>query len=74
MRGQIDSKRNKAKKTKKQNKILNEVKELTKKEKEKAIEKELEKIESKRNDISKCFEAVRLLKRKRPKNKLIVYN
>ena len=50
MRGQIDSTRNenlKAKKKKERNKILNEIKELLKKENEKIIEKKLEEIESK---------------------------
>ena len=60
-------------KRKERNKILNEIKELIKKEKEKIIEKELEEIESKHTDVSKCFEAVRLLKRKMPKMRLIVY-
>ena len=77
MRGQIDSTRNKklkAKKRKERNKILNEIKELIKKEKEKIIEKELEEIKSKHTDVSKCFEAVRLLKRKKPKKRLIICN
>ena len=51
-----------------------EIKELIKKEKEKIIEKELEEIASKHTDVSKCFEAVRLLQRKKPKKRLIVYN
>ena len=75
MRGQINSRRNKklkARKRKERNKILNEIKELIKKEREKLIEKELVEIESKHADVSKCFGAVRLLKRKKPK--LIVYN
>ena len=75
MRGQINSRRNKklkARKRKERNKILNEIKELIKKEREKLIEKELVEIESKHADVSKCFGAVRLLKRKNPK--LIVYN
>ena len=75
MRSQINSRRNKklkARKRKERNKILNEIKELIKKEREKLIEKELEEIESKHADVSKCFGAVRLLKRKKPK--LIVYN
>ena len=75
MRGQINSRRNKklkARKRKERNKILNEIKELIKKEREKLIEKELEEIESKHADVSKCFGTVRLLKRTKPK--LIVYN
>ena len=75
MRGQINSRRNKklkARKRKERNKILNEIKELIKKEREKLIEKELVEIESKHADVSKCFGVVRLLKRKKPK--LIVYN
>ena len=75
MRGQINSRRNKklkARKRKERNKILNEIKELIKKEREKLIEKELVEIESKHADVSKCFGAVRLLKRKKPK--LIFYN
>ena len=60
MRGKIDSTRNKtlkAKKKKERNKILNEIKELLKKEKENITE---------HTNVSKCFEAVRLLKRKKP--------
>ena len=53
---------------------MNEIKELIKKEKENVIESKLEKVESRHTDFSKCFEAVRLLKRKIPKKKLIVYN
>ena len=53
---------------------MNEIKELVKKEKENIIEKKLEEIESKHTDVSKFFEAVRLLKRKKPKKRLIVYN
>ena len=52
---------------KERNKILNEIKNLTKREKEKVIKKELAEIESKHTDVIKCFEAVRLLKRKKPK-------
>ena len=76
MRGQIDSTRNKklkAEKMKERNKILNDIKELIKKGKKKVIEKELGEIESKHTDVSKCFEEVRL-KRKKPKKRLIVYN
>ena len=36
--------------------------------------KELEEIESKPSDVNKCFEAVHLLKRKKPKKKQILYN
>ena len=32
----------------------------------------MEEIESKHTDVTKCFEAVRLLKRKKPKKRLIV--
>lgn len=53
---------------------MNEIKKLIKKEKENVIESKLEKVESRHTDFSKCFEAVRLLKRKIPKKKLIVYN
>ena len=77
MRSQIDSTRNKklkAKKRKEWNKTLNEIKELVKKEKENIIEKKLEEIESKHTDVSKFFKAVHLLKRKKPKKRLIVYN
>ena len=75
MRGQIDSTRKQSEnKQNKRNKILNEIKELIKKEKEKIIEKELEEIKSKHTDVSKCFEAVRLLKRKKPKKRLIICN
>ena len=42
----------KAKKRKNQSKILNEIKELIKKEKEKVIEKESEEIEYKHTDVS----------------------
>ena len=75
--GHIDSTRKKkleAKKNKERTKILNETKGLIKKEKEKVIEKELEEIESKHTDVSKCFEALLLLKGKKPKKKLMVYN
>ena len=75
MRGQVDSTRNKklkARKRKEQNKILNEIKELIKKKKEKIIGKELEEIKSKHTDASKCFEAVGLLKRKKPKKKRLI--
>ena len=75
MRGQIDSTRKQSEnKQNKRNKILNEIKELIKKEKEKIIEKELEEIKSKHTDVNKCFEAVRLLKRKKPKKRLIICN
>ena len=53
---------------------MNEIKELIKKEKEKIIEKEFEEIESKHTNISKRFEAMRLLKKKKTKNRLIIYN
>lgn len=57
------------------NKILNEIKEPIKKEKENNIQSKLEEFESRDTDVSKCFEVVRLLKRKTPKKKLlIVYN
>ena len=76
MRGQIGSTRNrklKPNKTKGRNKILKEIKEVMKKEKEKVIDKESEEVKSKHTNVSKCFEAVPLLKRKKPE-KLIVYN
>ena len=57
-----------------QNKILNEIKELIKKEKGMIIKKELKEIEPKHTDVSRYFEAARLLKRKKPKKRLIVYN
>ena len=53
---------------------MNGIKELIKKEKEKVKEKELEEIESKHTDVTNCFEVVHLLKRNKPKKKLIVYN
>ena len=53
---------------------MNEIKELIKKEKEKIIEKEFEEIESKHTNISKRFEAMRLLKKKKTKNRLIINN
>ena len=53
---------------------MNEIKELIKKEKENNIESKLGEFESRHTDVSKCFGAVRLLKRKIAKNKLIVYN
>ena len=68
----------KAKKRKERNKILKEIKELIKKGGAGGgggiIEKELEEFEPKHTDVSKCFEAVRLLKRKKSKRRLIVYN
>ena len=42
--------------------------------KRKDYRKELKEILSKHTDVSKCFEVVRLLKRKNPKMRLIVYN
>ena len=47
---------------------------LVKKKKEKVIWKELEETESKHTGVSKCFETDRLLKRKKAKKKLVVYN
>lgn len=49
-------------------------KNLVKKKKEKVIYKKLEETESKHTDVSKCFETDPLLKRKKPKKKLVVYN
>ena len=54
--------------------ILNEINVVIKKKKKKFIEKKLKKVKSKHTDVSKCFEAVPLLKATKPKKKLIVYN
>ena len=77
IRDDIEASRNKAKRRKlrnERNRIMNKIKSKIKIIKDEEYEKELEQIERCTNEHSRCYEAARMLQRKKPKKDLVVFN